>query len=177
VIMDTNRAGIQWQGVPFVAPQVLVKQSGTNQYLVAEAFPPNDFPPGLTPALVERVTGRTNVVLYDWEFTQLRLDTSIRVGQFVVFSSGHQQLTGTMPGMKWMQAVQKTLTGGGNTFTEITQTGPRELTLNRRSALVFTSLETYWLAHWLESANFPAANFLMPVPKEEASATEPAKGP
>ena len=163
VVLDTNRAGIQWQGVPFVAPQVLVRKSGPTNFLVAEAFPPNDFPPGLTPALIERVSDRTNLVLYDWEFTALRLDTAIRIGQLVVFSSSHQQLVGTAPSLKWLQSAQTNLTSGGNCFTEITQTGPRELSLNRRAPLAFTSTELFWLANWLESTNFPAANFLMPM--------------
>ena len=168
VVLDTNRAGVQWQGVPFVGPQVMIKASGPTNFLVAEAFPPNDFPPGLTPALIDRVSNRTNLVLYDWEFTQLRIDTAIRVGQFVTFSSGHQQLTSQAPTLKWMQAAQTNLVSGGNTFTEITQTGVRELSLLRRAPLAFTSIEFYWLAHWLESANFPAANFLMPVPAADA---------
>lgn len=163
VVLDTNRAGIQWQGVPFIGPQVTVKNSGTNSYLVAEIFPPNDFPPGLTPALIERVSGRTNLLIYDWEFTKLRMDTWLRIGQFALFSSGHQQLGSDIPSLKWIVASITNLSNGGNTSTEITQTGPRELSLNRRAPLAFTSIELFWLANWLESTNFPAANFLMPA--------------
>ena len=164
IVLDTNRAAIQMKTVPFVLPQVQVRQCGTNDYLVAEVFPSTDSQPGLTPALIERVSGRTNLVLYDWEYTQLRFDTWFRIGQLALLCSGHQQHINGTPSLRWIQKVQLNTPSAINTSTEITQTGPRELTLKRSAPLAFTSTELYWLANWLESANFPAANFLMPIP-------------
>lgn len=163
VTLDTNQAMIKMQTVPFIDPKVRVRESGTNTFLVAETFPAGDFPPGLTPALIERISGRTNLVLYDWEFTQLRFDTWFRLGQLALFTSGHQQHVGSTASLKWILASQINLAGSQNTSTEITQTGPRELSLSRRAPIAFTSTELFWLANWLESTNFPAANFLMPM--------------
>jgi hypothetical protein len=165
IIFDTNRPGIQWQTVPFITPQVLLEKSGTNQFLVAQVFPATDSPPGLTPALIERASEGTNLVLLDWEFTQPRIDTWLRIGQLALMLSQSQQLGGESASLKWIRAAQSRLMNGGNTFTEVTQTGPRELSIVRRAPLAFTSTEIFWLANWLESSNFPAANFLMPVPK------------
>lgn len=163
VVLDTNRAGIQWQGVPFLSPQALIRTSGTNSYLVAETFPGSETSSGLTPALIERVSNRTNLVVYDWEFTQLRIDTWIRLGQLALLVSNNKQLEAEAPSLKWLLAAQKNLSNGGNTSTEITQTGPRELTLKRSGPLALSSIEIFWLANWLESQNFPAANFLVPA--------------
>lgn len=163
VSLDTNRECVQWQGAPFIVPKVRVKQSGTNSFLVAETFPKSDFQSGLTPALVGHVSGRTNLVLYDWEYTQLRFDTWFRVGQLALLCSGHEQHISGSPSLRWIQKVQLNTSSAINTSTEITQTGPRELSLSRRAPLAFTSIELFWLANWLESTNFPAANFLMPV--------------
>ena len=76
--------------------------------------------------------------------------------------------------MRWILAAQKTLAHGGNSVTEIDQTGTRELTVTRSAPLAFNSAELLWLANWLESAKFPAANFLVPAPPEP---TEAPKNP
>ena len=113
--------------------------------------------------MLERISGRTNLLLYDWEFTQLRLDSSFRIGLLAIYSSGHQQhIANTVP-LLWVQKMQFNTSFALNTSTEITQTGQRELTLKRSAPIAFNSLEIFWLANWLESTNFPAANFLMPV--------------
>ena len=163
VVLDTNNAEIKMQTVPFITPKMRVKEDGTNSFLVTETFPGSDIAPGLTPALIEHVSARTNLVLYDWEFTALRFDTWFRIGQLALMISEHQQHIGGTTSLKWIQAVQIKMTSAINTSTEITQTGPRELSLNRRAPLAFTSTELFWLANWLESTNFPAANFLMPM--------------
>lgn len=164
VVLNTNQTCIQWGQVPFVTPRITQKKVGTNDYLMAELFPADiSSTTGLTPALIERVSGKSNLALFDWEFTQARMDTWLRVGQLAIFLSKNRQLSGETPSWKWMIAAQKMLVSGGNTFTEITQTGSRELSLNRRAPLAFTSTELFWLANWLESPNFPAANFLMPM--------------
>ncbi len=174
VTLDTNLASLRMLTVPFVSPKAQVKESGTNFFIVAEAFPAFEGGGGLTPALVERVSGRTNLMLYDWEYTQLRIDTWLQIGLLALFTSGHQQHMMGTPSSRWIQAAQSTATAI-NTSTEITQTGPRELTLRRSAPLAFNSLELFWLANWLESANFPRANFLMPIPPDPSVPVEPAK--
>jgi hypothetical protein len=162
ISFDTNVPMIKAVTLPFADPKVSVKMDGTNSYLFAEAFLQAEVSPGLTPALVERVSGRTNLVVYDWEFTQLRMDTWLRLGGLAIFASHHQGHIASTSTLKWILAWQANTSMPLNTSTEITQTGPRELTLKRSGPLAFTSIELFWLANWLESTNFPAANFLTP---------------
>jgi hypothetical protein len=77
--------------------------------------------------------------------------------------SGHEQLGADAPSTQWIVAIQKALPDGGNIYTTIAQEHPRELSLARRGPVACTSVELYWLANWLESKNFPAANFLVPM--------------
>lgn len=163
VVFDRQRERIEWQGIPFFAPHVALRQVGGSHFVLAEVFPAPDLPPGLTPALLDRIAGRADLVLFDWEFLQARLQTWIRVGQLGLMLSGHNQLGGDTASATWIAAVPKTLPDGGNTTTEIIQSGPRELKLARRAPLAFTSIELFWLANWLESSNFPDANFLVPI--------------
>jgi len=161
--LDTNTAQVRATTLPFVDPKVSVKADGTNSYLLAEAFLQDVVSLGLSPALLDRISGRTNLVLYDWEFTQLRMDTWLRLGGLAIFAAHCQANIASTPTLKWILAWQAQTSQPLNTSTEITQTGPRELTLKRSGPLAFTSIELFWLANWLESKNFPAANFLVPA--------------
>jgi hypothetical protein len=163
VTPETNRMGFHWQGIPYVGPRVGVKPSNAGHYLVAEVFPGVEFGPSLTPALLDKTEGTTSTLIFDWEFTAARVDTWFRVGQLALFMGGRHQLGDQTASTKWLQALTKNLVGGGNTFTEITQTGPRELKLNRLAPVALSSLELFWLANWLESEKFPDANFLVPA--------------
>jgi hypothetical protein len=165
--LDTNGMTVKWETVPFVTPQLRLLQSGASHYLLAETFPSSLSSLGVTTALSNRITKGTNTVIFDWEFTQARVDSWLRVGQLALFLSGNKQLTGETASQRWLLAIQLALTGGGNTTTEISQTGPRELTLDRLAPLGFSSIELFWLANWLESPNFPRANFLTPMPQPD----------
>jgi hypothetical protein len=163
VIVNSNSQTVAWNAVPFVSPTIRSASEAGVDFLVAGLFPESGSATSLPPQLVARVTERTNQVLFDWEFTAMRLDSWLRVGQLAVFLSNNKQLGSDTASLKWLMVTGTALPNGGNTVTEITQTGPRELTLARRAPLGFTSTELFWLANWLESSNFPAANFLMPV--------------
>jgi hypothetical protein len=131
-------------------------------------FPGGGFEEKLAAPLLEYVTKHPNLVLYDWELTGLRLNSWIQVAQLVLAVSHHHQLDPGTASMKWIMAVQK-LTAEGNAVTDISQTGPRELTVARRSPLGLTSAEIYWVAHWLESKNFPSLDFLVKEPDPTAN--------
>ena len=164
VMFDAEAGEVQWALVPFLSPRVVMQPSGTNAYLVARTFPPADMGSGVTSPLFNRTSGTTNVVLFDWEFTQARMDAWSCLSQLALHLASHQQLDASNISWQWLRAAQKVLPGGGNMFTLLTQTSQRELSLDRLAPVGFTSLELYWLANWLESENFPAANFLAPGP-------------
>jgi hypothetical protein len=167
IVFDQELAGVQWQTVPFITPSMQVKSSSGTNFLLAQIFPAPNFGTGLSQALIDRIAARTNVLVFDWEFTQARIDTWFHVGQLALLIADKNQLNAESPSLKWLQAAQKTLPGGGNMFTEISQTGPRELSLDRLTPLGFSSIELFWLANWLESPNFPQANFLTPAPQPD----------
>ena len=51
----------------------------------------------------------------------------------------------------------------GNTVTEITLTGPREITLVRKSHLGFTGFELVMLTRWLNDPHFPLFGYKLPA--------------
>lgn len=163
-VVDATNRTLNWSGVPFAGPSLRIENSAGSDFLIGATFPTSRAVEGLDANFVRIVGSRTNLLLYDWEFTASRLDSWFRVGQLALLMAQYKQLAGDTASLKWLQAAAPKLPNGGNTVTEITQTGPRELALSRRAPLLFTSAELFWLANWLESSNFPAANFLVPVP-------------
>jgi hypothetical protein len=154
-----------------IAPLLSPAPSSNGQFLVAGLFP---LTPGKTPApsgLWSQFEGRTNLVFYDWELTGPRVRHLITVAESVPILQmlGIGPTVTLPPGAsparpgpkvslpagvqsrldaekKWLLGLTPYL---ANTATEVTKTGPNELTVLRSSPFVFSSLELVLLSHWL----------------------------
>ena len=71
----------------------------------------------------------------------------------------HKQLGPESIALKW---VEETCAKLGITGTEITQTGPAEMTFARKAPGIFTAAEMFALANWLEATNFPGCDLKLP---------------
>lgn len=169
IIRSTNNQEIIWQGLPFIVPHL----GATNGYLFGGLFPSlrsTNLPPS---ELFAQVTSRTNLVYYDWEITQERLSHWHLLSQILppfprkvdaeklrlAVQSGRANTNAWKEALRlnndWQAAAGKFL---GNTATEITVTGPGELTLTRKSNLGFTGFELTLLIRWLCDPEFPFTN-------------------
>ena len=73
------------------------------------------------------------------------------------------------PANKWLVAAEPKL---GNAITEVAKTGPRELTLIRRSDLGLSALELFALVQWI--AGPPAEEaFRVPASPETSPPAKP----
>ncbi len=170
----TNRNEVVWRGLPILVPFLRTAPEpggdfallGTMAGIVPQT--PNTNPP---PAeLFAQFTGRTNVVYYDWEITQARLQQWRQISQLLTMLSNDPTRLGPSPGQDWLAAITPLL---GNTVTEITASGPRELHLSRKSHIGLTGIELVLLARWLDNPDFPAWNY--PPPKPLATPPTPKK--
>jgi len=110
--------------------------------------------------LFEQVRGRTNLFYYDWEITQARLVHGKQFYQLLCGATGRHVPSTNTAAQRWIAAVGPKLT---NTVTEITQAGPQELSLVRRSPIGFTGFELATLATLLDSPAFPFRLELPPI--------------
>jgi hypothetical protein len=91
------------------------------------------------------------------------------MGQFARVVLELAQLPANSASLAWLRAASHQLAFSA---TEVTQTGPNQLSINRRSSVGFTALELNLLADWLESPEFPRGlystsgktNMLPPAP-------------
>jgi hypothetical protein len=166
----SNRAELTWRGLPIMAPNLRAMTDPAGQYLVGGLFPLT--PSQKTPApteLITQITQRKNLVYYDWEITQERAAQWGQVVQLLPLFTRVTQAPLNLPGQKWFSACT---TNMGNTVTEVTMTGPRELALQRKSPAGFSSFELLLLARWLDAPGFPLAGWPeTPVRKPARKAT------
>jgi hypothetical protein len=161
----TNRADrgeVIWSGLPILVPFVRAAPEPAGDFLLgglmAGIVPQgsNTTPP---PAeLVAQLTGRANLVFYDWEVTQNRLDQWRQTWQLFAMVAGPGPL-GPRPGQSWLVALAPQL---GNTITEAAVTSPNSVSVVRKSHAGFTGIELLLLARWLDNPDFPAWTYPTP---------------
>jgi hypothetical protein len=112
----------------------------------------------LSPELLKQLN-TPNLVYYHWEITAERLKALPQLSQFILMVTQHKQLDANSAAAKWLNQIGPTL---GNSVTEVTQTGPNELTFTRSAPAGLTAVELTVLANWLEATNFPGCDLRWP---------------
>ncbi len=198
----TNQATrVEFRGLPYLLPFLESIREGDSTLLYGGLFPQ---PPKGEPApagLLQQVAGRTNLVFYDWETTGRtllvtnapgargpRISTNPvgRLPQFKQLSQFWRLMMNAnatlapltrsgevwVPGWDWINAAQGLL---GDTITEVTQTGPSQLSLVRASQVGFNAFELVSLLRWLENPGFPG--WTGDLPPGDVVKSAPAPGP
>ena len=158
----SNKAELFWQGLPVAEPRLRPYREGGNDYLLGGLFPVAPGTNAVPSDLFAQLTGRKNLLYYDWEITQERLIHARPLYQLLDILHRRQFTPTNTPSHKWLREVGPLL---GNTVTEVTLDAPKQLTLVRKSHLGLTGFELYTLARWVESRGFPL-KFEPPPPIE-----------
>jgi len=153
----TNAAGevaLRWTDIPpFITPFLTVAAGSNQTHLVAGLYPNWAVPDSPAPtALFEHLARGTNLVFYDWEFTGPR-SYAWRAGWNVPRHILHKpRLSADTASIAFLNSLTN---HPGNTVTEVRLTDTNRLTLVREGPFAFAAAELVWLAHWLESPDFP----------------------
>ena len=164
---------INFSGVPFVSPYLQTVKDASGQFLLGGGFPNTPRGKTLPPDLLTRLAEK-NLLLYHWEITAERLPQVLNLSQLGLLITAHRQLDANSAAFKWVQKIGPTL---GNTVTEITQTGPAEMSFARKASGGFTAVELYVLANWLEAPNFPHCDLKLPLRSKHLKHPHPAPMP
>jgi hypothetical protein len=150
-----EKSELVWGGtLPGVSP-TLAATGGTNgNFIFARLFPLffKRIPP---PAdLYQQVLGRTNLLYYDWELSSNRVAMGRQLYQLRNIGDSRPPPPLDTVSQKWLAVIAPKL---GNSATEVTQSGPQELLLTRKSQIGLTGFEMATLSVWLESPTFPTS--------------------
>lgn len=168
VEMSSNAIAVT--GVPFLAMHAQSVTEPAGQFLVAGLFPnpPQGLP--LPPGLFDRLATK-NLVFYHWESTADRIPQLLQMTQLGLMLTRHKQLDGKSAAYKWLRKAGATK---GTTETGITQTGPAEFTFLRQGPGLFTAIELFTLANWLEATNFPGCDLKAPAQLQSMTVAQPS---
>jgi len=155
---STNRQTV-WKGLPFVTPFTQPVQDVGTSFVYGGLFPAVPRTEPVPGELLAQFAPRTNVIFYDWEITQARLNQWRMMVQLFAVIARKPQFTTNTAALPWLMGVEKHL---GNSVTEITVSSPREWTVTRKSHLGLTAVELVTLARWLESVEFPRLGLELP---------------
>lgn len=164
-------------GIPYFQPFLASTTAGGRPILAGGLSPMRRDGEAAPRALLEQLDGRPNLVSYEWETTGRavvsreasgvetwgtvgRLQQLKELEQFRHLMRARERgkvplgARGSIqvPGGQWMDAVAARL---GDTITEVTQTGPAELTWVRLSQLGANAEEWVRLLEWMEDESTP----------------------
>ncbi|HXP62205.1 MAG TPA: hypothetical protein VN829_17040, partial [Dongiaceae bacterium] len=167
--------GLTWKGVPSIEPFLRSAAVGTGRFVFAGLFTASGDTNSSRPlpgSLVKHLQSRAELVAYSWELTGPRVKDWNRIGQTLRMVAQKPQLP-SLP-LLWLNAASPQL---WPSVTEVTQTSPRQLSLERRSSLGMTAVELQLFADWLESPQFPHGLHTLIAPPDEAGPAPPPAPP
>jgi len=177
-----ERKTLLWGNLSSImSPALQVAPETNGQYLLVSFFPLVQRNKPAPEDLLQQIRGRTNLVYYDWEGTGQRLmpwrmfSSMLPVVPRMAPPATPGALTNNSPAAQrvrsalvveenWLSGLTPMLMTD-NTITEITRTGPAELTVVRQSPFALTSVELVLLSHWFTGTGRPPVNLsLLPPP-------------
>jgi hypothetical protein len=177
IIVETNRARLTWGGLPLAEPFLQVASPGDAGFVVSGIFPLEEKFQRPPSDLYSQVLGRTNLVYYDWELTQVRLDDWRRLKEVYGMVAGYDPPNRNTPAYNWLTNTNVNA-HLANAATELTLVSPTDLDLVRSSSLGLTGLELVSLMEWIDDPAFPghSARSISPALKRRDQAASRGSG-
>jgi hypothetical protein len=145
--------GVIWGNVQSLTPFIKTLELGTHSWLYGGLLmdPGRGTNAPLSGEILRNLDA-TNLLYYNWELTGQSLSSRLSLLQTARQIARKPEISTESLSMAWLAALRERL---GASETRLTRTGPKELTLSRKSTIGFTALELHLLADWLESPDFP----------------------
>ncbi len=166
---ETNYHRLAWTGLPILVPFLRPADPPDEDFVLAGVFPiiaKHQPPP---PELFDQLNSSSNLVYYDWEITQHRLNDWRNLTAMRRMLSNYLPPATNSPAVRWPQDTNVTRFLG-NSVTTVSVAAPRELEAVRTSSAGLTGFELVLLLRWLDDPAFPKLTeppsvFSLPHPK------------
>jgi hypothetical protein len=155
----TNRVDLLWAGLPVVVPYLRAAKLPEGEFLFGGLFPPRESRDPLPAELLAQLD-RPDLIYYDWEITEERLRQWRQLAQIARMIRLQSPPARALAQGEWTEGLAPLL---GNTVTEFTRAGDREIAFVRKGHLGLTGVEIVRLAQALDDYLWPAPQaFLRP---------------
>ena len=154
---------IDWADMMIMEPWIEARPQPAGEWIAAGCFtitrtnrpPPSD--------LLTQFQNSADIVYYDWEITEDRIQDWLYIGQLLRIALNQAQVPPQSVGIKWLTALGSHL---GNCGTSIQLRGPGRFVINRRSSCGFSAAELHLIADWVESPRFPTGLYSRLAPPD-----------
>ena len=136
----------------FIQPFVRGATNKTHGARIVGLFPLSKSPNPAPSALFDQLNSKENMVYYQWEITQRRIETYKTLIRFLSFLFQKPQGEPRGVGFQWLTAIESKM---GNAVTIVTAPETKKLELVRKSHFGLTGLELTAIARWIEASSFP----------------------
>jgi len=152
-IEQTPRGGLQWVELPFLPASLEATNITPGEFILAGWSPVLPRPRPIPDALLAQFIASTNLLYYDWEITQPRVEGWIYLAQTFRWVGHLAQLPPNGHAQVWLKAISTNLQ---NCVTRAVLVDPSHVAIARKSTIGFTAMELQFLADWLESPSYPS---------------------
>jgi hypothetical protein len=148
---DSN--GATWSGLSMVSPFLKLAQADGRNWIYAGLLKPDTTSTNAnTQSFFQNILTKSNLVYYDWEYGQPRMESSLYLAQVLRIVTQHPQLAAESPTEQLLSALAPRV---DDSLTTVSLAAPNRLSLERKSTTGLTTLEMNLLAGWFESPDFP----------------------
>ncbi|MDB6065991.1 MAG: hypothetical protein JWR26_2199 [Pedosphaera sp.] len=140
------------KGLPVLVPYLRVLHEPAGDFLQGGLFPSPNYDKPFPMEMLTQGMAPANLVYYDWEITEGRLQDWRPLNQLYLLASRTALPKIDSITQKWLLDIEPKLR---NAATAVTLTGPSQLTMVRNSTIGLTGLELTALGYWLEAPGFP----------------------
>jgi len=158
--------GFTWGNLDIVKPFLTSKEVGGGSFIFGGLLAGGDSTTNsaIRSNLLQDWPAETNLVYHDWELTGRRVEPWLYISQITRTVLRHAQMPMSTAGANWLGNVKARL---GESTTDITQTGPNQLSFDRKSTMGLTAPELHLLIDWLESPRFPFGLYTLSSPMQQ----------
>lgn len=150
----TDPPRLVWSRIPIAAPFITPGAAQDPGFVYAGIFTQGDQKTNVPPELYAQILGRTNLVYYDWEITEPRVEGWLRIKDIYWMLKRYATRGTNEIGRNWLLDTN-VVRHLGNSVTEVAQVSARELQARRTSAVGLTAFELVALMRWIDDPEFP----------------------
>jgi hypothetical protein len=175
---ETNYHRLAWTGLPILVPFLRPADAPDDDFVLAGVFPVIAKHRPAPPELFDQLNSSSNLVYYEWEITQHRLDDWRNLTAMRRMLSNYLPPATNSPAVRWPLDTNVTRLLG-NSVTTVSMAAPRELEAVRTSSAGLIGFELVLLLRWLDDPAFPKLTeppsvFSLPHPKGKSRPPAPA---